>query len=971
MRRLVMLLLGLLCLCAGAGAYASCTAPANAIEAENCLPGNPSGDWQINYSGDATLQGFATSMSVNVGQTIGFKIKTTASRYTIGIFRMGYYGGQGARNVANILPSAALPQTQPACLTDPATKLLDCGNWALSASWTVPANAVSGIYIAVLVRPDTGGASAIYFVVRDDSSHSDLLFQTSDETWQAYNPYGGNSLYGDTAFNLPARAYKVSYNRPFTTPDLETATWIYNAEYPMVRFLEANGYDVSYFSSVDAATNGSLIQNHKAFLSVGHDEYWSGDRRTNVEAARAAGVNLAFFSGNEMFWKTRWENSIDGSGTPNRTLVCYKETLAGAKIDPSPLWTGTWRDPSFSPPSDGGRPENGVTGTLFRVNGPGTDNTNLSMKVPAADGQKRFWRNTPVGRQTAGQTATLPAGTLGYEWDVDEDNGSRPAGLVTLSNSTYALTVDYLQDYGGVYGAGTATHKLALYRAYRNLGQSTQTPLGLVFGAGTVQWAWGLDANHANAIGTNPDPSMQQATVNLFADMGIQPATLQAGLVTASASTDNAAPSSTIVTPAANATLTYGTQVTVSGTATDFGGGIVAGVEVSVDGGSTWHAATGTTSWSYAFTVLSSGSLTIRSRAVDDSANLEIPSPGVTVNIPAPPVTTDAQAFGDSGGAAASVTSAALTTSAGNELLLAFVATDSLGTPNTTVTGVSGGGLTWTLVARTNTQPGTSEIWRAVAPGALTNVTVTASLSRAVSASILVVSFSGADTSGTNGSGGIGATASKSATTGAPSASLVTTRASSLVFAVGNDYDNALARTPASGQTLVHQYLSPVGDTYWMQRINLPILTAGTTATISDSSPTGDRYNLTLVEVLAPPYAIAGTVAPALLGAGVAMTLTGAVDRTTVTDNGGVYSFAGLPDGTYDVTPAAPGLSFQPSSSRVTIAEGAITGVDFVAAIATADADIPMLPQWAALLFASTLAVGARRLLHRRGPMTR
>ena len=103
-----------------------------------------------------------------------------------------------------------------------------------------------------------------------------------------------------------------------------------------------------------------LIKNHRVFLSVGHDEYWSGAQRANVEAARDAGVNLAFFSGNEVYWKTRWENSTDGTNTAYRTLVCYKETRDDAKTDPSPEWTGTWRDPRFSPPSNGNRPENAL-----------------------------------------------------------------------------------------------------------------------------------------------------------------------------------------------------------------------------------------------------------------------------------------------------------------------------------------------------------------------------------------------------------------------------------------------------------------------------------------------------------------------------------------------------------------------------------------------------------------------------------
>ena len=232
----------------------------------------------------------------------------------------------------------------------------------------MPANAVSGIYFARLVRTDNGGASHIVFIVRDDASTSDVLFQTSDTTWQAYNNYGGNSLYTGS----PAgRAYKVTYNRPFNTRAVDSGQdWVFNAEYPMVRWLEANGYDVTYATGVDSDRFGSRILNHKTFLSVGHDEYWSGAQRTNVESARNAGVNLAFLSGNEIFWKTRWENSIDGSATPYRTLVTYKETHANAVIDPQdpPTWTGTWRDPRFSPPADGGRPQNALSGTFFMVN---------------------------------------------------------------------------------------------------------------------------------------------------------------------------------------------------------------------------------------------------------------------------------------------------------------------------------------------------------------------------------------------------------------------------------------------------------------------------------------------------------------------------------------------------------------------------------------------------------------------------
>jgi len=593
-------------------ALASCTAPQNPIEAENCRPGNPFSEWYIVGAGSPNIQGFATDISVNAGQPVFFKISTDAFLYRIDIYRLGYYQGNGARLVASILPLASLPQTQPPCLTDGSTGLTDCGNWTISASWAVPSDATSGIYFARLMRPDTGEASPIIFVVRNDSSNSDILVQTSDTTWHAYNDYGGNSLY---VGNPMGHAYKVSYNRPFNVPNMYT--WFFSAEYPMVRWLEANGYDVSYFTGVDTDRNGKLILQHKVFMSVGHDEYWSGGQRANVEVARAADVNLAFFSGNEIFWKTRWETSIDGTNTPYRTLVCYKESEQNHPIDPAdpPTWTGMWRDRRFSPPADGGRPENALSGTISRVNALRSD----AIFVPQTDGRMRFWRNTSIAALGPGQIAALPAGVLGYEWDVDDDNGFRPAGLFPLSTTTLPVSTYLLDNY--TIGNGIATHHLTLYRASSG---------ALVFGAGTMYWAWGLDATHA-IPGAPTDPNMQQANVNLLADMGSQPATLESGLVPATASTDTSPPTSTITAPSSGSTVTAGSPITISGTAVDFGGGAVAAVEVSLDGGQTWHPTVGRENWSYSATFANSGTLSVQSRAVDDSGNLEVPGAGITL----------------------------------------------------------------------------------------------------------------------------------------------------------------------------------------------------------------------------------------------------------------------------------------------------------------------------------------------------
>jgi hypothetical protein len=359
----------------------ACASPANKIVAENCKPGNYRTEWDINSDGDASIQGFASEMSVSPGENIDFKVNTISPRYRIDIFRMGWYGGNGARLVQAIRPSVPLPQTQPPCMTA-GQRLLDCGNWATSASWRVPADAVSGVYVARLVREDDAPqswrsegtdagmslfppalphaygalglgkledamkekrASHIIFIVRDDAGQSAILVQMPDPTWQAFNRYGGASLYFNAGGG--ARAFAVSYNRPMTNRASAVADQFFSAEYPLVRWLERNGYDVSYFAGVDSDRRGAEIREHRVFMSAGHDAFWTSAQRANIEAARDAGVHLAFMGGGVSMWKARYVDSVDGAKTPHRTLASYRETLAAGKLDPiRNVWTGTWRD---------------------------------------------------------------------------------------------------------------------------------------------------------------------------------------------------------------------------------------------------------------------------------------------------------------------------------------------------------------------------------------------------------------------------------------------------------------------------------------------------------------------------------------------------------------------------------------------------------------------------------------------------
>ncbi len=178
--------------------------------------GHPPAEWDdFDGAGDDDIQGFATDISVNVGQRIDFKIDTNASAYTIDIYRIGYYDGDGARKITSVTPSATLPQNQPNCITDVATELYDCGNWAVSASWNVPTTAVSGVYIARLHRADRDGSSHITFIVRDDASH--VRRGLPDLRHRRGRPTTPTAARTSTRARANGRAYKVSYNRPVLT----------------------------------------------------------------------------------------------------------------------------------------------------------------------------------------------------------------------------------------------------------------------------------------------------------------------------------------------------------------------------------------------------------------------------------------------------------------------------------------------------------------------------------------------------------------------------------------------------------------------------------------------------------------------------------------------------------------------------------------------------------------------------------
>ena len=302
----------------------------NLIQQENAKPGTTA--WLISDPAkNHEIEGYASLTSVNRGDSISFYVNTSDAQYTVDIYRMGWYGGKGAR----LMASDRLPGVrQPNPVVNFQTHLVQC-DWAKPFITHIPTNKstewVSGLYVAKLTAVPSGKQSYISFIVRDDTRTSDILYQSSVATNEAYNTWGGWSMYTQPP------AYKVSFDRPdggIGAPQIFSSTW----EYSMIQFLEREGYDVSYSTDVDTHERGNTLLLHKALLVVGHDEYWSWQMRDNVENARNHKVSLGFFAADDAFWQVRYEPSTL-TGALDRVLVCYRDP----KLDP------IYRDKSLRP----------------------------------------------------------------------------------------------------------------------------------------------------------------------------------------------------------------------------------------------------------------------------------------------------------------------------------------------------------------------------------------------------------------------------------------------------------------------------------------------------------------------------------------------------------------------------------------------------------------------------------------------
>lgn len=480
----------------------------NPIYLENQKPGTP--NWRIpnsNYdTNGGEIVGFAGATSVNKGGSLPIKVSLGYSaQFTIDVYRLGYYGGAGARLVAS---SGSLNgTTQPACSFDSTTRLVEC-NWSTSYTLAVGNDWTSGLYIANLTNLTSNKQSQVWFVVRDDSSTSDILFQSSFTTHLAYNTFGGYSLYTYNSIG-GQKALKVSYDRPFSSASIrpEEIDSMMRWERHMVRWLESQGYNVSYVTNMDVQANPQSLRKHKVFLSVGHDEYWSMEERNAVEQARDAGVNLAFFSANTCYWRVRFENSSTGGN--NRIMACYKDAWAQDPVAP----TNKFRS------QQNNRPENALIGVMYTGDDAGMYWT-YDFNNPYYGGYDFVVTNSsdPYYANTGLSNGDKLTALVGYEWDAIINNGSTPSNLVVLGES--AVNPSGLVDSDLPLGTNINISHAARYTAASG---------AKVFATGSVHWMFGLDTDGARV--NREDPRVKQIAVNVLADMGAKPQSPDANII--------------------------------------------------------------------------------------------------------------------------------------------------------------------------------------------------------------------------------------------------------------------------------------------------------------------------------------------------------------------------------------------------------------------------------------------------------
>jgi hypothetical protein len=460
----------------------------NAIVLENQKTGTT--DWQIggtNLANNNEIAGYGNASSINKGQALNLKISLAqAGKYNLDVYRLGYYGGAGGRLVSSVAGLNGV--TQAAATIDPTTRLVEA-KWNTSYTLQTAADWTTGLYLAKLTDSTTGKQSYVEFVVRDDNRPAEIGFQEANNTVAAYNNYGGYSSYAFNSINNQP-AYKVSFDRPLSPTTQGVLAW----EYQTASWAEAQGYDISYYANTDVQTNPFQLYSQNAFLSVGHDEYWSLEMRNNIEKARDNGTNLAFFSANSAYWRVRYEPSTTGQA--NRVLAIYKDDW---NLDPIAQLDNSQATTRFRS-AQVNRPENALLGVMYTGQ---TSDVTGGFDFVVSNAADPYYAGTGL------KNGDKIPGLVGYEWDGVVNNGLTPNGLVVLSSSPANPDAGV----GPGLPTGTPTN-------VSNAVRYTAASGAKVFSSGSIQWVWGLNGS----LTPNPrqSPLAQKIATNVFADLGAQ-----------------------------------------------------------------------------------------------------------------------------------------------------------------------------------------------------------------------------------------------------------------------------------------------------------------------------------------------------------------------------------------------------------------------------------------------------------------
>ncbi|MBS1845823.1 MAG: PKD domain-containing protein [Actinobacteria bacterium] len=622
------------------------------------------------------LGGFPTQTSVNLGESVTLKIgyKGTVSptrTAAISVYRMGYYGGEGGRLV-NSASNVAINNDFTCEAMNETTGEVSCANW--KATYTIPGTAfpASGVYMAK-VKASTGDETQIIFTVRNDASHSRVLFVLPMATYEAYNTFGGTwngeeggkSLYfgtrgyGTGPLTGSSRAAKVSFDRPLAQAGVEQ-NWFYGPDQELLYWMEKQGYDISYTDDISIQQNPGQLLNHDTVVISGHSEYWSLNEYNAFMAAREAGVNIASFSSNTAYWKVRYENN-------GRTLVCYKtvegsgsagsgqvsqndwgpdgikgtaddaagpDGIAGTADDNPLTATTTWRDngaPAGDPSAPpGGRvgpnmPENQLFGIMYVGD---NDSENFPLTIPAANGAGEFagspiWRNTGISKNSA---TTINEPLVGWEWDAVPTQAQylkfEPEGVERVFSTNVQTVNDnsWIQDEGRLRNTAPPPGQPGTVGAVRYKAKSGAE----VFASGTMYWARGL-VGYA-------DPRIQQATYNILSEMGEAPNTPEEG-ITLDPGGSNHAPSASF-TMSQNPAKTA-TPITFDASASKDSDGSIVKYEWDLNGDGTFETTTTTPKVTNSYAA--EGTYNVRLRVTDNGGATDLSVQTLTIINNQPP----------------------------------------------------------------------------------------------------------------------------------------------------------------------------------------------------------------------------------------------------------------------------------------------------------------------------------------------